>query len=90
VNRFGDPDEQARPIFTLDPKLEEKQASRVAEFKAARDQGLASHALGRIEESTRRELNLVPAVIDAVKASATLGEISDVLRRVYKTYDPNA
>ena len=32
----------------------------------------------------------MPAVIDAVKASATLGEISDTLRRVYKTYDPNA
>ena len=90
VNRFGDPDELARPGFTLDPKLEERQSSRVAAFKAARDQDLATHALARIEESARRELNLMPAVIDAVKASATLGEISDTLRRVYKTYDPNA
>jgi len=90
VNRFGDPDELARPGFTLDPKLEERQSSRVAAFKAARDRDLATHALARIEESARRELNLMPAVIDAVKASATLGEISDTLRRVYKTYDPNA
>ena len=50
----------------------------------------AALSRARIEESARRELNLMPAVIDAVKASATLGEISDTLRRVYKTYDPNA
>ena len=62
MNRFGDPDEQARPSFTLDPKLEERQASRVAAFKAARDPDLARHALGRLEESARRELNLMPGV----------------------------
>jgi methylmalonyl-CoA mutase N-terminal domain/subunit len=90
VNRFGDPDELARPIFTLDPKLEREQAERVRAFKAARDGALASHAIGRVEESARRDLNLMSAVIDAVKAGATLGEISDALRRVYRTYDPNA
>ncbi len=90
VNRFGDPDELARSRFTLDPKLEERQAERVRTFKTARDAPLARHALERFEESARRELNLTPAVIDALKAGATLGEISDALRSVYGTYDPNA
>jgi methylmalonyl-CoA mutase, N-terminal domain len=90
VNRFGDPDELARPTFTLDPKVEESQSARVAAFKAGRDQEHAKHALSRLEESARRDLNLAPVVVDAVKANATLGEISDTLRRVYKTYDPNA
>ncbi|MGH7682297.1 MAG: methylmalonyl-CoA mutase family protein, partial [Candidatus Eiseniibacteriota bacterium] len=90
VNRFGDPDEMARPIFTLDPKLETGQAERVRAFKASRDQALARHALDRLTESARRDMNLVAPTIDAVRAGATLGEISDVLRGVYKTYQPHA
>jgi methylmalonyl-CoA mutase N-terminal domain/subunit len=80
----------ARPTFALDPKLEREQAGRVRAFRAARDEALATHAVGRVEESARRDLNLMPVVVDAVKAGATLGEISDALRRVYRTYDPNA
>jgi methylmalonyl-CoA mutase N-terminal domain/subunit len=90
VNRFGDPDEMARPIFTLDPRLEEGQAKRVRQFKASRDADRARHSIEGLEESARRDLNLMPVVIDAVRAGATLGEISDALRRVYKTYDPHA
>jgi methylmalonyl-CoA mutase N-terminal domain/subunit len=41
-----------------------------------------------VEETARRDGNLVPVVIDAVKAGVTLGEVSDALRRVYHTYDP--
>ena len=61
---------------------------RVRAFKTSRDQDLAKHALDSLEQAARRELNLVEPTIDAVKAGATLGEISDVLRRVYGTHDP--
>jgi methylmalonyl-CoA mutase N-terminal domain/subunit len=88
VNRFGDPDEMATPTFRLDPEIGEKQAERVRAFKASRDPRLASHAAERVEETARRDLNLMPALVDAVKAGVTLGEISDALRRVYRTYDP--
>ncbi|HET9950737.1 MAG TPA: methylmalonyl-CoA mutase family protein [Candidatus Eisenbacteria bacterium] len=88
VNRFGDADEAATPAFTLDPTLERRQADRVRAFRAARDPKAASLAAQRVEETARRDGNLVPAVIDAVKAGATLGEISDALRRVYHTYQP--
>jgi methylmalonyl-CoA mutase, N-terminal domain len=88
VNRFGDREDTARPTFMLDRTLEERQRERVRAFKASRDQNLAKHALDTLEASARRELNLVEPTIDAVKAGATLGEISDVLRRVYGTHDP--
>ena len=88
VNKFGDPEDMARPIFTLDPALETEQRERVRAFKATRDGKLAAHTLGALEAAARRDLNLVEPTIDAVKAGATLGEISDVLRRVYGTHDP--
>ena len=90
VNRFVDPDEEVSPSFAIDPGLEAAQAQRTRAFKASRDEPRAKHALQRVEESARREMNLTPGVIDAVKAGATLGEISDCLRRVYGTHDPNA
>ncbi len=90
VNRFVDLDEEAAPRFTLDPELERAQSARVKAFKASRDEPLARHALQRLEETARREMNLTAPVIDAVKAGATLGEISDTLRTVYGGHDPNA
>jgi len=90
MNRFFDTDEQAPPAFTIDPDLEAAQAKRVRDFKASRDEPQARHALQRLDEMARRDMNLTPGVIDAIKAGATLGEISDALRRIYGTHDPNA
>jgi methylmalonyl-CoA mutase N-terminal domain/subunit len=90
VNRFVDPDEEVSPAFAIDPSLEATQAQRTQAFKASRDEPRAKHALQRLEETARREMNLTAGVIDAAKTGATLGEISDRLRRVYGTHDPNA
>jgi methylmalonyl-CoA mutase N-terminal domain/subunit len=90
VNRFVDPDEETAPVFTLDPELERAQFERVRAFKASREESLARHSLERLEEIARRDMNLTPGVIDAVKANATLGEISDVLRKVCGAHDPHA
>jgi len=90
LNRFVDPDEETSPAFAIDPALEAAQAARVRAFKASRDEPQTRHARQRLEETARREMNLTPGVIDAVKAGATLGEISDTLRRVYGGHDPNA
>jgi methylmalonyl-CoA mutase N-terminal domain/subunit len=88
VNRFVDPDEEEGPAFAIHPDLEPAQVARVRAFRASRDEPQTKHALQRLEETARRELNLTPAVIDAVKAGATLGEVSDTLRRVYGSHDP--
>ena len=90
VNRFVDPDEEVSPAFAIHPDLESAQADRVRSFRASREAPRAKHALERLEETARRDMNLTPGVIDAVKARATLGEISDALRRVFGSHDPNA
>ena len=90
VNRHGDAGEQAAPVFALDPNAEQRQAARVRAFKSARDGDHVPYALERVTQLARREMNLMPGVIDAVKAGATLGEISDALRAVYGTYQPGA
>jgi methylmalonyl-CoA mutase N-terminal domain/subunit len=90
VNRHGDPGEQAAPVFALDPNVEQRQSARVRAFKAARDADHVPYALERVTQLARREMNLMPGVIDAVKAGATLGEISDALRTVYGVYQPGA
>src|SRR6267143_361692 len=90
VNRFVDPDEEVSPAFAIHPDLESAQVDRVRSFRASREAPRAKHALERLEETARRDMNLTPGVIDAVKARATLGEISDALRRVFGSHDPNA
>ncbi len=90
VNRYGDPGEEAAPGFALDPDAEQRQAARVRAFRTARDGDHALHALERVTQVARREMNLMPGVIDAVRAGATLGEISDALRAVFGAYEPGA
>ena len=68
--------------------LEAAQKSRLARRKAGRDAESASHAREAVRSAARGSGNLVPSIIDAVKASVTLGEVSDVLREEWGAYDP--
>lgn len=76
--RIGQPDYSA---------LEREQKRKLASRKADRDPGKVAQALARIRESARSDANLMPPIIDAVKASVTLGEISDALRAEWGVYD---
>lgn len=67
--------------------LEGAQRGRLASWKAARDEAVVSTAIARISEVARSDENLLPPMIDAVKAGVTLGEISDALRREWGRYD---
>lgn len=69
------------------PALEEDQKGRLGALKAGRDPGKLQTALGAVRAAARSDDNLIPPMIDAVKALATLGEISDVLREEWGTYD---
>jgi len=75
------------PVFRLRPEVETEQARRTAELKAGRDGKAVRRALESLEQACRSEVNLMPVVLDAVEARATLGEISDVMRKVFGTYD---
>ncbi len=80
VNRFAT--EERPPIDTLqvDPALEMQQVERVRALRASRDAGAAQAALASVRTAARDGGNLVPPVLAAVEARATLGEISDALR----------
>ncbi len=75
-------------IFKMDHALEERQKERVAAVRAERNQAAAQAALNRVGQVARDGGNLMPAIIDAVRAYVTLGEISDALRNEFGEYRP--
>jgi methylmalonyl-CoA mutase N-terminal domain/subunit len=85
VNRFRDDEagETVPPIQRIDPDGERRQIERVKRVRAERDAAAWSAALDRLEAAARGSDNLLPLIIDAVKAYATVGEISDRLRSAF-------
>jgi methylmalonyl-CoA mutase, N-terminal domain len=70
-------------LLTIDPEIERRQIARVRQVRASRDPATCRAALDAIAAAARGHDNLVPRVIAAVEARATLGEISDALRGVF-------
>ena len=85
VNAFRQ-DEPPVTVMKVDPALEESQVRRLREFRAQRNSAEAQRAVDAVREGARGSANLMPLVLDAVKAEATLGEISDALREVFGEY----
>jgi methylmalonyl-CoA mutase N-terminal domain/subunit len=83
VNRFTDDETVSPPLQRIDPALEREQIERITALRASRDEAAWSPALDRLEVVARGTDNIVPVMIEAVKAQATLGEISDRLRDVW-------
>ena len=88
LNVFEEDEEDPMSVPSPDfSGLEAEQKRRLADFRKKRDSGDTSHALEGIRSAARSTENLIPPMIEAVKASATLGEISDVLREEWGTHD---
>ena len=88
VNRFTD-DSSPPAITTPDfPELEARQRSQVAALRAARDNGLVERRLAVVAQVAGVTQPLMPPIIEAVRARATLGEISDTLRKAWGVYRP--
>ncbi|HEX7138993.1 MAG TPA: methylmalonyl-CoA mutase family protein [Vicinamibacterales bacterium] len=87
VNAFTD-DGQAAPIETLriEGDVERRQIERLRAFRSSRSQDACSAALDRVTQAAAAGSNLVPPIIEAVDAKATVGEISDALRAVFGEY----
>jgi methylmalonyl-CoA mutase N-terminal domain/subunit len=84
-------DEPERRVETLkiDLGIEEDQRQRTERFKRSRDQAAATAGLEAVRAAARGEDNLMPRIVDAVRAGSTVGEISDVFRDVFGVYgDP--
>src|SRR5579863_7030151 len=86
VNRFEVEEEKAIPIQRIDPALETKQIDRVRALRAKRDVAPWKAALAGVEDAARSGANIMPKILAAVEASATVGEISDAMRRVFGEY----
>jgi methylmalonyl-CoA mutase, N-terminal domain len=88
VNRFTDGNEDdSIEILQITPEYEQRQVKRLAEVKADRDAGAVELALERlVREAADPDVNLVPALIDAVRTYATEGEIVDALAGVFGRY----
>jgi methylmalonyl-CoA mutase N-terminal domain/subunit len=92
VNRFTDADAAASRIdvFRLDPEIEHRQVERVRAVRAGRHRGTWESALAGIARAARDGNNLMPAIVTAVEAQATVGEISDTMRRVFGEFEQTA
>jgi methylmalonyl-CoA mutase N-terminal domain/subunit len=86
VNRFEVELEKPIPIQRIDPALEPKQIERVRALRVKRDAGPWRSALASVEEAARSGTNVMPRIVAAVEANATVGEISDAMRRVFGEY----
>ncbi|PZC47796.1 MAG: methylmalonyl-CoA mutase, N-terminal domain [Chloroflexi bacterium] len=88
VNDFVTNDEMDIPILQMDQEGERKQIARLAEVRRTRDNREVSRTLEGLRQAARVNKNLMPYLVDAVKAYATLGETMDVLRDVFGVYEP--
>jgi methylmalonyl-CoA mutase N-terminal domain/subunit len=84
VNRFRDEGLGTRPaLLRIDPESERRQVEGVRRVRAERDPTAWEAAMRRLNDEARGQANLVPAMVEAVKAYATVGEISDLLRLAF-------
>jgi methylmalonyl-CoA mutase N-terminal domain/subunit len=87
INRFtAEEDEVPIPVLTIDPEVERRQAEQVRALRAKRDAAAHAKAIEALRDACMSSRNLVPYVIDAVRAYATLGEICDVFREAFGVY----
>jgi len=86
VNKFQTKESASPPVFRVDPSVGEGQVRRLRELKEKRDNGAVQAALGKLEAAAKGSDNLMPLVLDAVRAYGTLGEVCNVLRKVFGVY----
>ena len=74
-------------ILQIDPRVEHEQVANVQHVRQTRDNALVRQQLKVLEKVAQTEENVMPAIVDAVRAYGTIGEIADVLRSVWGTYE---
>jgi methylmalonyl-CoA mutase N-terminal domain/subunit len=86
LNKFAVPVGGDAAIFPMDPDLERGQKAALAEFKAARDPALVEARLADVTAAAKGTQNVLYPMKEALRAQATLGEVSDALRAVFGVY----
>ncbi|HZY04583.1 MAG TPA: methylmalonyl-CoA mutase family protein [Anaeromyxobacteraceae bacterium] len=87
INRFHAPGaDEPISLLKIDESVDRAQAERLRAVRAERDGARVKEALGAVERACRDGVNVMPSIVEAVKAYATLGEVCDVFRRVWGPY----
>ncbi|MBA2528602.1 MAG: methylmalonyl-CoA mutase [Euzebyales bacterium] len=86
VNVHSDDDDDELEILRISAEVERAQEARLADYRANRDAARAGAVLQHLRSAARTDDNLVPVIMDAVRADATLGEICGALKDVFGTY----
>ncbi|SHH67321.1 acyl-CoA mutase large subunit family protein [Halobaculum gomorrense] len=86
VNKYTVEDDPEPDLLHVDEEVQERQLERLADVKAERDDDAVEEALGALDAAIENDENVMPAVVDAVKTYATMGEIMDVFETHYGAY----
>jgi methylmalonyl-CoA mutase N-terminal domain/subunit len=86
VNRFQLEEEPPVKLLRIDPSLEQAQIERVLALRERREANQTTTALNKLEQAAGTNENLLPHILECVEAYATVGEISNILRRVWGEY----
>lgn len=87
VNDFLTPQEQPLDILRIDPAVQAQHVARVAALRCQRDNVRLTQALQQLAVAAKGDENLMPLILNAVRAYGTIGEIADVLRNVWGIYE---
>ncbi|MCK4693317.1 MAG: methylmalonyl-CoA mutase, partial [Anaerolineales bacterium] len=87
VNAFNDEAPLSIPLLEMDPQGYQRQADRLNELRRSRDNGAVGQALDQLRIACSSTKNTMPAILDAVRTYATLGEIINVMKKVFGTYE---
>jgi len=89
VNKYVEEESEAPPLLEIDKGVEEAQRTRLKEIRKSRDNAIVESALKALDNAAHGTDNLMPYIVESVRAYATLGEICNTLREVFGEYqDP--
>ena len=88
LNKFQIKEPPLKGLLKVDPKVREVQVKRLARLRASRDQKRVEGSLKELKKMAQGNGNLMPPILECVRAYCTLGEICDVLRGVFGEYEP--
>jgi len=86
VNKFQLPDEEPLDVLEVPSTVRDEQITRIKELKAGRDEAAAQRCLEAVTQAAESDANLMAACIPAIRARATVGEISDAIEKVFGRY----
>ena len=90
VNRFQGDEPQPVPVFKVDPTVAERQFAKLKAVREKRDAAAVKKALARLRADCAAGANVMPSVLECVKAYVTIGEIGQVWREVFGEYVPES